>query len=166
MTCQLPNLDGEAVQADSYNSLYLTGSVRATRATPRLGNVTMNSDASGHEPVYNTSVPFICVAPSDINQEIIVGNFTTDQWQTTICQLGEQPESLSVAGGLISEFKSDLTLPRPDDPPELFTSTLYGTANLIVNITKGTPMAWKALAEASSSGSGVRPPNTAPVASG
>ena len=87
VTCQLPNLEGEAVQADLGSSLYFTGSVRATRATPRLGNVTFYwADVSGKEKVYNASVPFFCIAPSDKeNGETDL----TNQWRTTLCQLGE-----------------------------------------------------------------------------
>ena len=161
VTCQLPNLEGETVQADLDGSLYFTGSVRATRATPRLGNVTISlvpwANASGYDNVYNESVPFFCVAPSD-NE----GSFTnlTNQWRTTLCQLGEcSSETFSVAGGLISEFKSNLTLPGPNDSLDNSeSSTTYGTAYLMVNITKGAASTWRAVTEASSSGSGVRPP--------
>ena len=158
VTCQLPNLEGETVQADGDGSLYFTGSVRATRATPRLGNVTISlipwANASGYDSVYNASYPFFCIAPSD-NE----GNFT-DQWRTTLCQLGEcSSETFSVAGGLISEFKSNLTLPAPNDSLGLSeSSTSYGTAYLMVNVTKGTSSIWRAVTEASSSGSGVKPP--------
>ena len=94
--------------------LYFTGSVRATRAMPRLGNVTISlipwANTSGYESVYNASYPSFYIAPSD-NE----GNLT-DQWRTTLCQLGDySSETFSVAGGLISECKSNLTLPGADD---------------------------------------------------
>ena len=92
VTCQLPNLEGETVQVDIDDSLLLTGSVRATRATPRLGNVTNSvipwANESGYESFYNASVPFFCIASSGIE-----GSDTDfdNQWRTTLCQLGECP---------------------------------------------------------------------------
>ena len=157
VTCQLPNLEGEAVQADLDSSLYFTGSVRATRETPRLGNVTFYwADVPRNEKIYNASVPFFCIAPSD--KENGETNLT-NQWRTTLCQLGEcSSQNFSVAGGLISEFKSNLTLPGPNDSLDVSeSSNSYGTAYLIVNVTKGAPATWRAVTEASSSGSGVRP---------
>lgn len=151
VTCQLPDLEGETVGADSGEGLYFTGSVRATRATPRLGNVTWFWIDVPHERVYNASVPFICVAASEDDN---------DQWQTSLCQLSDcSSGQQSVAGGLISEFRSNLTLPGPNDPLSLSESpSTYGTAYLMVNVTKGGPSTWRAVTEVSSSGSGVKPP--------
>ena len=59
---------------------------------------------------------------------------------------------------MISEFKSNLTLPGPNDSLEVSeSSNSDGTAYLIVNVTKGAPATWRAVTESSSTGSGVRP---------
>lgn len=149
VTCQLPDLEGETVGADRASGLYFTGSVRATRATPRLGNVTFQW--LDEDRVWNVSVPFFCVASSvDDN----------NQWKISLCQLPEcSPEPRNLAGGLISEFKSNQTLPGPNDPLAVtLSSGMYGTAYLIVNVTKGGDSTWRAVTEISSSGSGVKPP--------
>ena len=159
VTCQLSNLEGETLQADYLDgTLSFTGSVRATRATPRLGNVTiklLSQADGGPEYVYNESVPFLCVAPSETGGS---DTYLTTQWRTTLCQLGEcSSGTFSVAGGLLSEFKSNLTLPVFNESLS-DSSVTYGTAYLMVNVTKGAPSAWIAVTEASSSGPGVRPP--------
>ena len=109
VTCQLPNLEGEAVYTASDYSLYFTGSVNATRTTPRL--VTLGN---------NLSVPFFCIAPSNS------ATYPTNQWRATLCQLGEGwPE-------MVSEFKSNLTIPELD--AITLARTYYGTAYLMVNL--------------------------------
>ena len=158
VTCQLPKLEGETVQADLDSSLYFSGSVRATRATPRLGNLTINlvpwANSSGYDNVYNASVSFSCIAPSNNDGNV------TNQWRSTLCQLGEgSSQNFSVAGGLISEFKDNLTLPGPYDNLDVSeSSTTYGTAYLIVNVTKGAGSTWRAVTENSGSGTGATPP--------
>ena len=145
VTCQLPNLEGKALQTASDFSLYFTGSVRATRATPRLGNITITPVAD--TLVYNASIPFFCIASSSVS----------NQWRTTLSQLGEGNIMPSVSGGLISEFKSHLNLTLPNDSVFPVIPS-YGTAYLIINVTEGTPQTLEAVTEASRPGSGVRPP--------
>ena len=88
------------------------------------------------------SVSFACIAPS--------GGVVTNQWRTTLCQLPESWTHSCVAGGLISEFQSNLTLPEPNDPDNITESlsSLYGTAYLIINVTEGTLRTWEAVTEA------------------
>lgn len=161
VTCQLPDLEGETVQAEGNDMLYLVGSVRATRTTPRLGNVTIKlvprANGSGYESIYNASVPFFCIAPTASKQS---ETNSTDQWRTTVCQLGEcSSQTFSVAGGLISEFKSNQTLPGPGDPLDVSeSSNTYGTAYLMVNVTKGSASTWQAVTERVGPDSGVKPP--------
>lgn len=161
VTCQLPDLEGATVQADGEDLLYLIGSVRATRATPRLGNVTIklvpSVNASGYESVYNVSVPFSCIVPTGNQQH---ESNITNQWRTTLCQLGEwSSEKFSVAGGLISEFKGNQTLPGPSDSLDVTeSSNIYGTAYLMVNVTKGSASKLQAVTEPVGPDSGVKPP--------
>ena len=161
VTCQLPELEGETVQAEGEELLHLVGSVRATRATPRLGNLTVNpvmyANGTGFDESYNTSVPIFCVVPvGDGETEIN----STNQWQTSLCQLGEgSTAEHAISGGLISEFKGNQIFPGPNDSPGIsYSSNTYGTAYLMLNVTKGPGSTWSAVTDPVSIESGVKPP--------
>ena len=149
VTCQVPALEDETVQmtVTSGYSLVVRGSVRASRSTPRLGNATIllvpKTSESGFDNVWNASVPFSCLAPTDYN----VANASAEQWRMSFCQLGEGDGSrFSISGGLISEFKELSSLPGPESPLSVSEySQNYGTAYLVFNVTAGSPDTWRAV---------------------
>jgi hypothetical protein len=153
VTCQVPELDGETLQmsSDSY-AMTLTGSVSATRNTPRLGNFTLklehptDSEAAWID-VYNTSVPFRCLIPTTNLGEL---NTVPDQWRITLCQLGEGGlnATTSISGGLVSEFKPLDSPPAPGNFSQYFESSFsYGTAYLALNVTLGSGYTWRAITD-------------------
>ena len=148
VTCQLPYLERERLtETDLGNPLVVTGAVRASRYTPRLGNTTIslgsNDEDRGCQPTYNVSIGFSCIAPTEP-----VGNNSSDhQWRMTMCQLEENSNGQpSVAGGLISEFKRGLDIPDRSALEGCLAgsnlSAAYGTAYLMLNLTKGDQDRW------------------------
>ncbi|KAK4174808.1 hypothetical protein QBC36DRAFT_191436 [Triangularia setosa] len=100
VTCQVPDFDDLKVWRGPNDTFYyrLEGSVRASRSTPRLGNVTV-TELEGNKARYNDSVPFSCLA----SFPFVEGNKRINlrpEWQLSLCQLG------SFSGGLVSEFKN------------------------------------------------------------
>jgi hypothetical protein len=135
VTCQVPELESTTLARENNGcAIDLIGSVRATRWTPRLGNYTMYLDSNGHTVHYNESVPFLCQALSCWD------GYGQSQWITTLCQLGEIPDSAEVSGGLISEFKGLNSLANLEnltsDNAWAVNSLSFGTAYLVLNVTR------------------------------
>ncbi|KAL6244524.1 Mitochondrial outer membrane protein iml2 [Rhinocladiella similis] len=141
VTCQVPDFDDISVEVEQ-DSLLLSGYVKASQSTPRLGNITLVPTLKNRSDITNWTrnapVPFICVAP--------LANMSTygipDQWRTVLCQLTEAGRSSTgIAGGLVSEFN--------DYSSWLATSTTFnnswdfGTAYLVFNVTSGPSFLWE-----------------------
>ncbi|KAK0744387.1 hypothetical protein B0T21DRAFT_88022 [Apiosordaria backusii] len=129
VTCQVPEFDDLKLWSGFNGSFYymLEGSVRASRSTPRLGNVTVTA-LEGNEFRYNESVPFSCLAPFPFyepNERINL----QPEWQLSICQLG------SFSGGLVSEFKDISTWWDQTTGAKGQLSSTYGAAYLFLNVT-------------------------------
>ncbi|KAK4194245.1 hypothetical protein QBC40DRAFT_302285 [Triangularia verruculosa] len=103
------------------------GSVKASRSTPRLGNVTVTK-AGGNNHRHNESVPFACMAPLPYTKLVESVNFQP-QWQLSICQLG------SFSGGLVSEFNDISTWWDQTTGSRGLWSSTYGAAYLFLNVT-------------------------------
>lgn len=140
VTCQVPKFENLTAQFQQ-NSLLLSGFVRATRQTPRLGNVTLLPTSESRAGVvgwsHNTSVPFICIAP--------LANTTTrgapDQWRTALCQLTENGEdNEGISGGLVSEFKNYPSWLAAS--PTYTSSSDFGTAYIVFNVSSGVWSVW------------------------
>jgi hypothetical protein len=151
VTCQAPNLSSEKVEISNASQfLLLSGLVQASRYTPRLANATTvlfpNSERGGWDSHYNVSFPFSCLA------SVSPGNGNhANQWKASLCQLCEGGIStFSIAGGLLSEFKT--SVPMPDRSlAAIEDSSNYGTAYLLLNVTSGSFDTWRAVVGGSQS---------------
>ncbi|KAI4187076.1 MAG: hypothetical protein L6R41_003060 [Letrouitia leprolyta] len=149
VTCQRPTLVNATVQTEE-GIIYFRGRVRASMDTPRLGNVTLQYiPGQNFQYVWNQSIPFSCAA------RVLNGNMDSqknaaNQWRSSLCQLPEGGGDVSmISGGLISEFKPNLTLPGFDESDRRFQySSTYGTAYLLLNVTAGDSEEWAAVTEA------------------
>ena len=68
------------------------------------------------------------------------------QWRTSLCELGERGDDggpLAISGGFISDFKSNITLPKLYDS----SRSDYATAYLLLNVSKGGSEKWAAFTE-------------------
>lgn len=135
VTCQVPSLKNEGAQYTGDGVLNFNGDVRASRPTPRLANLMINDLSFGE--IAEDGLAFACLAFSGDNHS---GN---DQWRTTLCQLGDGGDAEKEwGGGLISEFSPNLTISDPKN------QLAYGTAYLILNVTRGSAAEWAAAAQA------------------
>lgn len=150
VTCQRPYLETERLtELSGGGPLRVTGAVRASRYTPRLGNLTVsvgsNDEDRGCPVTYDEAVRFLCVAPTR--------NATSEgQWRMSMCQLGESSNSQPlVAGGLISEFKEGIEIPDKTTLEGCLASSnlapAYGTAYLMLNLTRGDADRWSQVTE-------------------
>lgn len=142
VTCQVPILSNETLQMDSDHTMTFTGSVQASRKTPRLQNSVAGytSTPSGNlfQNEYNKTVPFQCLAPVEgVGGSGTENTSLFNPWKMTICQLN------ALSGGLAAEFVPDLLI-EPNDPG-FEDSGNYGTSYLILNITLGSEETWAAI---------------------
>jgi hypothetical protein len=141
VTCQIPQFEQLAIEGQQ-NALLLSGFVRASRLTPRLGNeswvYTPKSDTA--EWSRNVSAPFLCIAP--------LANTSTwgvpDQWRSALCQLagdGTNDVDGGIAGGLVSEFKNYSSwLSAASGYTD---GAHFGTAYLVFNVSAGGWELWQ-----------------------
>lgn len=141
VTCQIPDFEDISVEVEQ-DSLLLSGYVKASQPTPRLGNMTLVPTPKNRSDITdwtrNAPVPFICVAP--------LANTSTygmpDQWRTVLCQLTEAGRSSTgIAGGLVSEFKDYSSWLA--DSTTFNNSWDFGTAYLVFNVTSGPSFLWE-----------------------
>lgn len=152
VTCQVPEFEGEGLQIDKGSgSMSLSGSVRATKNTPRLGNFTMRmvpAPENTHDPVFNMPVLFKCLVPIEGVEHFDDDIASGQPWRITLCQLGEGGGTSSISGGLVSEFKPLNSLPTTQDVESgNWSSRSYGTAYMILNVTHGSTAKWRAVIE-------------------
>ncbi|KAL8944487.1 MAG: hypothetical protein Q9216_000397 [Gyalolechia sp. 2 TL-2023] len=147
VTCQRPTLVDATVETN-ISTIYFRGRVRASTDTPRLGNVTLqHGDWLGeYQNIWNESIPFSCTAlprPRGDPSDGETGG-AHSQWRSHLCQLPEGGGRGSmISGGLISEFKPNLTLPGFDENDLRYRySSSYGTAYLLINVTAGLAPEW------------------------
>lgn len=132
VSCQIPNLTGETISANTtsdstptFDMIGLQGAVTPSRYTPRLANVTYDGN-------FSRVAPFQCAVPYYSPDE--------SNWLLSICQLPGQPTEdedlpFSLSGALVPEFVNISTLAG--------NSLTSGISYLVLNTSLGTQTQWK-----------------------